>query len=59
MHMKRPTVVDAVEVVRCHECVFSYMDISSGLYHCTAVGGGLNRVVGRCEYCSYGERRCE
>ena len=48
-----PTV-DAVEVVRCKDCVSGHKQIYGGLYRCNVMGcGGLKPD----DFCSYGERR--
>ena len=50
-----PTV-DAVEVIRCEYCEFCHYNSSNDTYKCTS-SNGMNRTVGRDEFCSYGERR--
>ena len=49
-----PTV-DAVEVVRCKDCLFSYYKKESGVYFCHRFNDG--RRTSRDKYCSYGEER--
>ena len=52
-NQQRPTV-DAVPVVRCKECKYSYDDLD-GL--CCTYGVCIDRIVPEDFYCSYGERR--
>lgn len=53
--IRRLPTVDAVEVVRCKNCVLSNYHESSGLRKCTSQRG-LNRIVDDEEFCSWGER---
>ena len=48
-----PTV-DAVEVVRCKNCISGHKQIYGGLFRCNVMGcGGLKPD----DFCSYGERK--
>ena len=48
--------VDAVEVVRCKDCLFSRYFEESGTRKCRTMQG-LYRTVDDGDFCSYGERR--
>ena len=48
--------VDAVEVIRCKDCVFSKYFEESGTRKCRTQQG-LYRTVTDEDYCSYGERK--
>ena len=50
-----PTV-DAVEVVRCKDCIFASLNTSNGTFKCTTYNG-MHRTVEAWEYCFYGERK--
>ena len=52
--MEATKTVDAVPVVRCKECKYSYADLD-GL--CCTYGVCLDSIVPEDFYCSYGERR--
>ena len=49
-----PTV-DAVPVVRCKDCIHSYVDDLCGI--CCIYGGYVDCVVEPDFYCAYGERK--
>lgn len=52
--MEATKTVDAVPVVRCKECKYSYDDLD-GL--CCTYGVCIDSIVPEDFYCSYGERR--
>lgn len=52
--MEATKTVDAVPVVRCKECKYSYADLA-GL--CCTYGVCIDSIVPEDFYCSYGERR--
>ena len=52
--MEATKTVDAVPVVRCKECKYSYADLD-GL--CCTYGVCIDSIVPEDFYCSYGERR--
>ena len=52
--MEATKTVDAVPVVRCKECKYSYDDLG-GL--CCTYGVCIDSIVPEDFYCSYGERR--
>ena len=55
MAIKAAPKVDAVEVVRCEDCIH-HIDEEPGMVYCPAVIGGW---VGNEFYCADGERRTE
>lgn len=48
--------VEAVEVVRCKDCVFCHYNSSNETYKCSTMNG-MYRTVEPNEFCSYGERK--
>ena len=52
--MEATKTVDAIPVVRCKECKYSYADLD-GL--CCTYGVCIDSIVPEDFYCSYGERR--
>lgn len=53
--IERVKGVDAVEAVRCKDCVFCKLYSESGEYHCRTMEG-MYRAVKPNDFCSYGER---
>ena len=53
--LKEWPTLDAVEVVRCKDCVFCKLYSESGEYHCRTMKG-MYRAVKPNDFCSYGER---
>lgn len=52
-----PTV-DAVEVVRCKDCIFCHYNSSNETYKCITMNG-MYRTVEPNEFCAYGERKID
>ena len=53
-HIENAPAVDAVEVVRCKDCISGHKQIYGVLFRCNVMGcGGLKPD----DFCSYGERK--